>query len=754
GTVSGIAPRARIIAYKGLGNQGGFGSDLAAAIDQAVADGVDVINYSVGGGASLTGGDDIAYLFAADAGVFVATSAGNNGPAPATIGGPASVPWLTSVGANTQKRFYQGTVSSSDGWSFVGASITTSTGELPLVDAEVAGDELCTPGQLDPAVVRGSIVLCKRGAIGRVDKSLGVFMAGGRGMILYNAVDVDNLFSDTHWVPSVHIDLTPGLTIKDYIANTAEPTARITGSQLGSWDSAPSMTIFSSRGPDPVALDIIKPDITAPGHQILAGNSPTPDIGAYPSELFQAISGTSMSSPYVAGVFALLKQAHPNWSPAAAKSAIMTTAFQKVVDNDRTSPAGPFAMGAGHVELRRADKGSLFQPGLAYDAGFNDYLGFLCDAGPDIFSNPAATCAALAAAGIPTEAINLNLPSIGVSAIPGKISVFRTVTNVQPYGATVYRADIHAPEGYEVNVEPKRMRLRPGESATFELTIVNKTAPVDEWRFGSITWEAQGDNYEVYSPIAVRGALLATPDAISGTGTEGSASFDVQFGYTGSYTAAPHGLEPAVVINDNVRQDPDQDFDPSDLGNGANVHEFSLSGAAFFRIAIPPEATEAEADLDVFVYDPTGTQVASSTNGGTDELIDIVLPADGVWQVYVHGWQAPGGDSDYSLFSWIVSATPGGSLNVDAAPTTATLGGSGTVEISWSGLAPDVAYLGAVSHSNESGLIGLTLVEVNTGESAAAVTNDISTGLATDGSSAKDEEEMDNHIFIPFVGGE
>ena len=142
GIVSGIAPRSHVIAYKGLGNLGGFGSDLAAAIDQAVADGVDVINYSVGGGPSLTGADDIAYLFAADAGVFVATSAGNSGPGAGTIGGPGSVPWLTTVGASTQDRTFQGSAVSSEGWEFFGASITAGTDELSLVDAEDAGDTL------------------------------------------------------------------------------------------------------------------------------------------------------------------------------------------------------------------------------------------------------------------------------------------------------------------------------------------------------------------------------------------------------------------------------------------------------------------------------------------------------------------------------------------------------------------------------------------------------------------------------------
>ncbi len=233
GEVSGIAPRARIIAYKGLGNQGGFTSDLAASIDQAVADGVDVINYSVGGGANLASGDAIAYLFAARAGVWVATSAGNSGPGAATIGGPADVPWITAVGASTQERFFQGTVElgatrsnsgkghgADRGRTFTGASVTPETdGALPLVDAASAGSDLCLRGDLKPAVVKGKIVLCRRGATGRAEKGLAVFEAGGAGMILYNNTDSDNLFSDTHWIPAVHVNNTDGVQIKAYIAS-------------------------------------------------------------------------------------------------------------------------------------------------------------------------------------------------------------------------------------------------------------------------------------------------------------------------------------------------------------------------------------------------------------------------------------------------------------------------------------------------------------------------------------------------------
>jgi subtilisin family serine protease len=181
GVVSGIAPRARVIAYKGLGDLGGFTSDLAAAINQTVADGVDVINYSVGGGANLPGADEIAFLFADNAGVFVATSAGNSGPGASTLGNPGTMPWMTTVGASTQNRSFEGSASSSDGWEFFGASITDGTVELPLVDSADAGSELCRPGDLIPAAVEGKIVLCRRGAIARVAKSYAVFEAGGAG---------------------------------------------------------------------------------------------------------------------------------------------------------------------------------------------------------------------------------------------------------------------------------------------------------------------------------------------------------------------------------------------------------------------------------------------------------------------------------------------------------------------------------------------------------------------------------------------
>ncbi len=712
GTVSGIAPRAQIIAYKGLGNQGGFGSDLAAAIDQAVADGVDVINYSVGGGASLTGAEDIAYLFAADAGVFVATSAGNSGPDAGTIGGPASVPWLTSVGASTQPRFFQGTVVLGNGRRYVGASVTPGSGRLPLVDAADAGDDLCTPGALDPAVVAGAMVLCRRGVIARLDKSLAVKQAGGQGMVLYENDDVGTLLTDTHHVPTVHVDNSPGLAIKRYIASSRRPTARIIGEQLGSWKWAPSMAEFSSRGPDPVAEDIIKPDVTAPGVQILAGNSPTPDPGGVTGELFQAIAGTSMSSPHVAGAFALIKQAHPDWTAAMAKSALMTTAYQKVLDNDRKSRATPFAMGAGHIDLAgQRERGTPFDPGLVYDADFTDYLGFLCDADSSVFADAEATCTSLAEAGVPTEAENLNYPSIGIAAVTGSETVERTVTNVSTRrGVQQFRARVESPSGYEVKVSPSRLRLAQGESATFSVTVRNVRASAGEWRFGSLTWN--GRHQTVYSPIAVQGSLFNAPSTVTGSGASGSVDIPVKFGYTGSYTAAAHGLVAADVTDGTVAQDPDQNFDPSD--GFSDAVKISVNDAAHLRVALPPDAVaDPNIDLDLYLFDPSGAQVASSGNGGTDEKIDVASPADGEWTLYVHGWQTGTGQAAYRLYDWVVpNQQGGGNLSITSAPSSATLGAQDTVTAAWTG-AGGVWNLGAVSHTGDSGLLALTLVEVD-----------------------------------------
>ena len=711
-SVSGIAPRAHVIAYKGLGDLGGFTSDLASAIDQAVADGVDVINYSIGGGAAAPGGDEIAFLFAAAAGVFIATSAGNSGAGAATLGNPGTVPWLTTVGANTQTRFYQGTAVLGDGSEYDGASITLAAeDEVTLVDADSAGGDLCLPGTLDSGTVAGNIVLCRRGAIARADKSRAVFEAGGAGMIMYNNSDDDNLYTDTHWVPSVHIDNTPGLEIKAYIASDpAAATAAIVDTQtITEWESAPSMTIFSSRGPNPVVGDLIKPDITAPGLQILAGNTPTP-IGGVQGELFQAIAGTSMSSPVVAGVYALIKQAHPDWTEAMAKSAIMTTAYQDVVDNDRSSAADPFDMGAGHIDPgNKVHKGSAFQPGLVYDAGLFEYAAFTCGQDWGIFT--PGSCDFLEGLGLPSDPSDLNYPSIGIDGVPGTQTITRTVTSIAP-GNRTFTVSVDPPAGYDVTVEPASFKLKTGQSLTYEVTITNVSAPIGAWLHGSLTWHEKTGNYDVYSPISVNAALFSAPTEVAGTGIDGSASFDVNFGYTGDYAAAPHGLTADAPTVGEIGQDPDQTYPSSDDSPvGVQKIDFPINGSAFVRweMVIP-----GNDDIDLYLEDSAGDIIAASTSGGTNELIELYLPADDTYTMVVHGWSVPNAPLPYTLSFWDVPLASGGSLSVTSAPSTVVVGETASIGIQWAGLASGTEHLGAVSHTGPTGLMGLTLVSVDT----------------------------------------
>lgn len=714
GVVSGIAPRARIAAYKVCWNEAGcFLSDILAAIDGSIAEGVDVINYSIGGGASLLGEDDVAFLFAADAGIYVATSAGNNGPGASTVGGPATVPWITAVGASTQTRTFQGSVELGDGNVFSGATVTAGTDVLPIVDSANAGSELCLIGELDPEVVSGKIVLCKRGENARVEKSQAVFEAGGLGMVLFNVNNTDDLVTDNHWVPSVHINFSDGSAVKSYIAAEEAggftPVAQIVGGVFTS-QPAPEMAAFSSRGPSPVAADIIKPDVTAPGVVILAGASPNPFLGS-PDELFQAISGTSMSSPHVAGLFALLKQAHPDWSPAMAKSAIMTTAYQDVEKEDGVTPADPFDMGAGHIQPNSAS-----DPGLVYDAGFVEYLQFLCGVGA--LSATGGTCTAVGA----IDPSDLNLASIGVAELAGSQTVTRTITSVTPGDAT-YTAVVDAPPGVDVLVSPDVLTLSEGESATYQVTFTTLAGTaVDEWTFGALTWS--DGTHSVRSPLAVRPVALAAPDQVSAEGTSGSLSYDITFGFNGDFAAVAHGLIPAATQPGNVVDDPANDINVAlATGVGVTFHLVSVpAGTGHLRVSLFDDFTDGADDLDLYVFGPGPgfPFVGGSGTATSAEEVNVAVPAPGDYLVAVHGFQTDGPDANYTLFSWVLGDANEGNVSVSA-PVTAVLGTTATVDVDWIGLDPGQKYLGSVTYHDVAspagytdGLVDFTIVRIDT----------------------------------------
>ena len=709
GTINGIAPRARIAAYKVcwgyFGNGGCFNSDNVAAIDQAVADGVDVINYSISGtSTNFLDPVEVAFLFAADAGVVVNASAGNSGPGASTVAHPS--PWVTTVAAGTHDRAFESTVilGNGDVWGGVPSVGNEGTPELPLVyagDAAADGVDtgeaaLCFEDTLDPALVEGKMVLCDRGVIARVAKSAEVLRAGGAAMIHGNTAP-SSLNADLHAVPTIHVDENVRAEILFYIQNDDAPVAQQTPA-VPIVGVAPDVASFSSRGPLLATGDLLKPDIMAPGVDVLAAYSPQT------GNAFDFLSGTSMSSPHMAGMSALMKQAHPDWSPAMIKSALMTTATQANNQGDPI-PGGPFAYGSGH-----AVPNSALDPGLVYDAGFSDYLGFLCGTG----QLQASYCPAI---GI--DPSDLNQPNIAIGELAGSQVVTRTVTNVGP--AATYEVSVDAPVGIDVTVEPSEITLGAGESASYEVTFeTTGAATIGQYTFGSLTW-SHGPHH-VRSQLVVKPVQLAAPGEVAATGTDGTLSYDVSFGYSGDFTAAAHGLEPANQTPGSVLDDPANDINTA-LGTGVGV-TFEVvvipEGTAYARISLFDDYTDGNDDLDLYLFGPQAAGfpfVGGSGSGTSAEQIDLESPAPGVYLAAVHGWQTDGPDANYTLFDWSVLADPtadDGSLVIDSAPASATLGATESIDLSWLGLTEGQKYLGAVSYSDSGGVFGLTLVGVET----------------------------------------
>jgi hypothetical protein len=271
-----------------------------------------------------------------------------------------------------------------------------------------------------------------------------------------------------------------------------------------------------------------------------------------------------------------------------------------------------------------------------------------------------------------------------------------------------------APAGYTVSVSPNSFKIAPGATVALQITITNNSAPFEEWRFGSMTLKEKSGQYSVRSPIAVKASVLDFPAEINGSGATGSSSFGIKFGYSGDYDAASIGLVPATPDARVVVQDPDQEFDRTD--GFSNDHAIALTGAAALRVALPASSTETNADLDIYLYNPSGQQVASSTSGsGSTEMITILNPVDGTWHLWVHGWQTIGPDSPYTLYVFDLPASPedAGNLSIASEPANATNGASATIGISWANATAGQWWLGAVTHKRDSTVLGRTLVNVD-----------------------------------------
>ncbi|MDX6454182.1 MAG: hypothetical protein QOD48_289, partial [Gaiellaceae bacterium] len=484
GPVCGIAPGAHVIQYRVCMALGCFSSDSVNAVNQAVIDGVNVINYSIsGGGNPYTDAVEMAFLDAVNAGISVNASAGNSGPVSGTSdhGGP----WVTTVGASTGPRSFTSTLhlTADGGATFDMPGFTLTNGissPTPVVLSQnIAGEDVLCTKKLAPGTATGKVVACQRGSNARIDKGYNVSLGGAAGMILYNPVAMD-VETDNHWLPAIHVDGPPTALLAFINGNTNVMATWAQGTPTAT--PADVMASFSSRGP---TGDFIKPDITAPGIQVLAGMTPQPDettpTNGPPDNLYQAIAGTSMSSPHAAGVSALVKAAHPSWTPEEIKSALMTSSVQAVMKEDGVTPATPFDDGAGSIRADRA-----VSPTLVFDETYASFV---------------------ASSGDPLHRVDLNLASIDAATMPGVLTTKRTGINVSgnpqtldvqtsmPSGVTILVGNNNDPSN------PKPLHVGAGGSVTFGVKI-DATNVANGQYFGWIKLVPESGANAVFMPVA------------------------------------------------------------------------------------------------------------------------------------------------------------------------------------------------------------------------------------------------------------
>jgi len=767
GQISGIAPRARLAVYKACWLEPGASratcsmADLQKAIEDAVADGVDIINYSIGDlNDSIDDPDDLALLAAAEAGVLSVVSTGNDGPGAFSIQSPGTTPWVISVGATsrdgqrlarairiTAPESLAGDYESREA-GFTPRLDTTGplTASLVLADdgnAQAADgsdgtafDACTTIG--NSGELQGNVALIQRGACNFDQKITNVQAAGAVGAVVFNN-DGELIVMDGSPVgvaiPAVLIGQADGQLLRDKLQAGDTLAITLDASVFISFtDDGNTLGSYSGRGPSLGDSDFLKPDVVAPGTAILAGQ--TPDVAnGFRGEHFQYLSGTSQAAPHVAGVAALLREAHPDWSPAEIKSALMTASRQDIVKEDGRRPADPFDIGAGHI----APNDSI-NPGLLYNVDTREYDAYLCTVG--LQRGTQGDCDTLRAEGFTQDARDINLPSVAVTELAGRTTLSRTVTNAGP--AAVYVAETEAPEGITLEIEPQRLELGENESAQFSLTFTSDGTNLNQWHFGNFRWVSEQHN--VYSPFVVQPTQFSAPYARSGEGADGTLSLPVAFGYNGNYSVQTSGLFLPCILPDSdptdsqctndgvaeVADDPGNQYvyldDPEEW-----VRRFFIrvpqQDDLLLRVALYDELTNGNDDLDIYLYychnlglqgtcqEPERELVASGVEPNTsNELVEVLNPSSGTWIIDVHGYNTDpnnNGRANFRLYSWAFGRNAdAGNLKLTGLPSAAEAGQTANISLGWQSL-PKGRWLGGVSHLGSNGAaLGMTIVEV------------------------------------------
>lgn len=753
-TISGMAPRARIAVYKAFWRLNGFEGDIIAAIDDATADGVDVINYSASNGRFLnllflTPVSD-AFRGAAEAGIFISQSAGNGGPTPKTTGGVE--PWSTSVGATTHDRSNPAASALLDR-EYVGASVNaTPLRDVPVVLAESVKKEgasdyearLLFSGSLDPMKAKGKIIVGDRGESFFLAKSQTVADAGGIGMILLNVPGgAENTSPQAHYVPTVHLVT----EFRDAVrAFASRPGARggISAARVTICNPAPAVADFSGRGPMndvasfsyfPETPDILKPDLCAPGVDIYAAFAPKgrPTQRDAPAEF---LSGTSMSAPHVTGIAALLRQLHPTWSNMAIKSSLMTTA-KDALDGDLTDPNVQFAQGAGFIQPNRAA-----DPGLVFDAGADDWNSYYCESD----QTPPDVCAALQSQGFPLNSRDYNNPGVFLRSLvpnfPEEISrvttqhVKRVVTNVTDKTCH-YKSKTRSEPGIRILLSPSEFTIAPGAKQEILISVepTEMVKGAQSLEFGNAPENFNLDNiynggaiylkdeycHRVRIPVAAAFVRLSAPgffDLLSDNTT-----VPVPIVKTaGPFEYLIEGLCPSQVTEGEVFGE-----------NFGNV--FPLTPATFaFNLSVDPDTTYLEvslfpedispsdAFLNVQIYNwdvnPLRTPLVQLFGSGSFFVPVRGASKDNPFTIYVNSFVLGSEPSTkFKIHVWQLKGQPKGNMRF-LSPLPADAPGEYTAQLEIDALQPGQRYLGRVVYpvpfTGENTGYPNTLVRVNT----------------------------------------
>lgn len=706
-TVSGVAPHANIISYRSCIPEYGC-ADTAAiqAIEHAIANNVDVLNYSVGGGARSPwySADALAFLSAREAGIHVAISAGNSGPSAETVGSPGNSPWVTTVAAFTHGRDFSNedkTAVFTGGETplpeMVGKglakALTTPTEIVYAGDVESesyqisqGGPGFCyasaygsgaLPRTYQENNIVGKVVVCRRGgeysgdSLSRANKSIAAKYAGAAGLILINSDEnVDSVVADLHELPTVHLNKADGDDLLAWLASGEGHMVSILGDseQVTSQEKADIVGSFSSRGPDFVNKDYLVPDVGAPGVGIWASNIGTgmhannmEPVQKTPGDYMQ-ISGTSMSSPHVAGMYLLMKAARPEWTSAEAQSALMMTAYTNVNEkiyqfNEDGSvvrdEAGNAVFDIVAANLHAAGSGSA-RVNLAIEAGLvmdETRAGYLA-------ANPhAPEWEQETIEGWHGQPHQMNMPSLSKGECLIDCSWTRTFKAVKSGNWTVSFEAYN--EGFTVEADQSSFNLAEGEEITLNFDATANSALADNWVNGRVILTPSDSSIPVQTlPVTINfiaGVVPESVDITAGLNADSAPIEGIVTIGTEQMQTAKSGFAKADIHEFTLRRDDTNNVIQENIKElDDTVYAIPLNIQADSKRLVVEVLETSSTDLDLYVGidvdlsgDPTSTSgfelpyiVWNAATPAALEKIDVIEPRNDTYWLLVHNWAA------------------------------------------------------------------------------------------------------------------